>query len=187
MKFKKAFTLIELLIVIAIIGIISMIIVINWSNAQQSARDNKRKADLQAISSALTVYYADNKGYIKRPADSGTTTISSGARATFPADELNKLVSKNYISFIPKDPVNSQEKACSYLYFQNNDQENPQNYKLISTAAEALGDEKEECKSNAKDFADVQKQCKYLQISSSDTSRQWKLSVEPPEVSGCRK
>lgn len=60
---RRGFTLIELLIVIAIIGILATIIVISYTNAQAKARDNKRKADLQAVSSAVEMYYADKKQY----------------------------------------------------------------------------------------------------------------------------
>lgn len=51
------FTLIELLIVVAIIGILSGVGVVAFSGIQQSARDAKRKADVDAISKALEAKY----------------------------------------------------------------------------------------------------------------------------------
>lgn len=60
---RRGFTLIELLIVIAIIGILATIIIVSFTNAQAKARDNKRKADIQAISSAVEMFYVDNKVY----------------------------------------------------------------------------------------------------------------------------
>lgn len=60
---KKAFTLIELLVVVAIIGILASIIVISYTNAQARARDNRRKADIHAIASAIDMYYIDHKVY----------------------------------------------------------------------------------------------------------------------------
>lgn len=64
---KIGFTLIELLIVIAIIGILAGISVFAFGNIQKSARDGKRKADLENIRSALEIYRTDCK--IKYPAN----------------------------------------------------------------------------------------------------------------------
>lgn len=61
---KKAFTLIELLIVVAIIGILATIVIIAYTNAQAKARDNKRKADISAISGAVEMFKIDSTGKI---------------------------------------------------------------------------------------------------------------------------
>ncbi|MFC1656810.1 type II secretion system protein [Patescibacteria group bacterium] len=59
----RAFTLIELLVVITIIGILSVLVVVNIQESRAKARNSKRKSDLHTISSALESYYADYNGY----------------------------------------------------------------------------------------------------------------------------
>jgi prepilin-type N-terminal cleavage/methylation domain-containing protein len=60
---KRAFTLIELLIVVAIIGILAAIAVPNFLNAQIRAKVARVKADLRAIGTALDSYRVDNTAY----------------------------------------------------------------------------------------------------------------------------
>jgi len=62
MKKSSAFTLLELLVVIGIIGLLVAIGTISYSSAQQRARDARRRSDLEAISRALEQYYAFNSG-----------------------------------------------------------------------------------------------------------------------------
>jgi prepilin-type N-terminal cleavage/methylation domain-containing protein len=187
MNKKRGFTLIELLIVIAVISILSSIIYINWSNAQKRARDNKRKADLQSVSSALSLYYADKKEYPSRPR-SGSAP-SGNDRVAFAADGLSILMNQNFIPVIPLDPASKSGAECHYMFLQNNDSEKPQNYKLVSTGAETiLGNNSAECEANAGEFADSEKKCKQYQVSSSNSSKNWKISTynNPSEVSGCK-
>ncbi|HQQ00993.1 MAG TPA: type II secretion system protein GspG [bacterium] len=58
-----AFTLIELLIVVAIIGILAAIAVPNFVQAQIRSKVARAKADLKSISTALDSYYLDQKAY----------------------------------------------------------------------------------------------------------------------------
>lgn len=53
----------ELLIVIAIIGILISVSVASYSSAQKKARDARRHQDLKAMQNAWEQYYADNNGY----------------------------------------------------------------------------------------------------------------------------
>jgi general secretion pathway protein G len=62
MKKRAGFTLLELLIVIAIIGVLASLVAVSYSSAQRRARDSQRQSDLKAIQNALEQYYADNDG-----------------------------------------------------------------------------------------------------------------------------
>lgn len=56
----SGFTLIELLVVVSIISILSLIGLTVYGNAQKSARDAKRKADVTSIAKAYEANYVQN-------------------------------------------------------------------------------------------------------------------------------
>jgi prepilin-type N-terminal cleavage/methylation domain-containing protein len=58
-----AFTLIELLIVVAIIAILAAIAVPNFLEAQTRAKASRVKADLRTVATALEAYNVDNNDY----------------------------------------------------------------------------------------------------------------------------
>jgi prepilin-type N-terminal cleavage/methylation domain-containing protein len=74
-KVQQGFTIIELLIVIAIIGILAGLVLNNFQGAQAKARDVQRKADINAIHGKLEEYYNNNNGY---PDGVLTTTVLAG-------------------------------------------------------------------------------------------------------------
>ncbi len=68
MKSIKGFSLIELLISIAVIATIISLALPNFLGARTRARDTRRKGEMQQFKTALQLYYGDYAGY---PADSG--------------------------------------------------------------------------------------------------------------------
>jgi len=60
---EKAFTLIELLIVVAIIAILAAIAVPNLLEAQTRAKVSRVKADMRSVSTALETYRVDSNRY----------------------------------------------------------------------------------------------------------------------------
>ena len=77
MKRESAFTLIELLIVVAIIGILAAIAVPNFLNAQTRTKVSRTFADLRVIVLALEQYHLDNNSYV--PDYDGIGASSSGS------------------------------------------------------------------------------------------------------------
>lgn len=58
----NGFTLVELLIVIALIGVLTVIGFTSYENTQRVARDSRRVSDLKTIQNALEAYNSDNSG-----------------------------------------------------------------------------------------------------------------------------
>lgn len=63
MKNKSGFTLIEILVVIAIIGMLSSFGVAATRNARRKANDTKRIASIKQVEKALELFYADHQRY----------------------------------------------------------------------------------------------------------------------------
>lgn len=66
MKIKqqtRGFTIIELLVVATIIAVLVAIGSVSFANAGKSARNSKRKADLETVRQALVLYKSDNAIY----------------------------------------------------------------------------------------------------------------------------
>jgi type IV pilus assembly protein PilE len=85
---KKAFTLLEMLIVLGIIAVILSVLSVSFSSTQKKSRDAKRKGDIKALQSGLEQYYA-SCGYVYPTA--GFSSIVCG---TSPA----------VVSVMPVDP-----------------------------------------------------------------------------------
>lgn len=63
MKKRSAFTLIELLIVVAILAVLSAIALPNFLEAQTRSKVARVKADMSTITLGLEAYYVDNNAY----------------------------------------------------------------------------------------------------------------------------
>lgn len=60
---KKGFSLIEILVVIAIIASIVALAIPNYLGARQRAKDSKKKSEMIALKAALRLYYNDFNTY----------------------------------------------------------------------------------------------------------------------------
>lgn len=71
---NHAFTLIELLIVVAIIAILAAIAVPNFLEAQTRAKVSRAKADMRSLATGIEAYYIDHNQYppVFNPDGSGT-------------------------------------------------------------------------------------------------------------------
>ena len=121
----SGFTLVELLVVIAIIVILISVSLVGLTGSRETARDAKRKADLEAIRSALELYKSDNNKYpslaTENTCDSSmgscgtscykTTNACAGSDWASPLTALES----NYITDLPKDPMNT---TTYFFYYE---------------------------------------------------------------------
>jgi len=129
---RNAFTLIELIVVISIIGILAAMSIGSYSNIQKSARDAKRKSDLKDIELALQQYYADNKQFPK--AGSCNYGANCYVYSTSGSSWIPALV-PNYIDAVPVDPKNNAAAPWginNYSYSYGNVAADGQSYDLTT-------------------------------------------------------
>jgi prepilin-type N-terminal cleavage/methylation domain-containing protein len=105
MKRQSGFTLIEILVVIAILAILLAITIVAINPARQfgQANDTKRRSDTTALLNAIDQYSASNAGNL--PTD--ITTMATGSAVTLNNTNFPTLCSQlvtTYISALPVDP-----------------------------------------------------------------------------------
>lgn len=94
----EGFTLIELLVVVSIIGILVAVSIFGLNGARESARDARRKSDLELVRTGLELYKADCNRY---PA----SVPASGANLVGSTPPTSCAVTNTYITGYPADPV----------------------------------------------------------------------------------
>jgi type IV pilus assembly protein PilA len=79
---QEGFTLIELMIVVAIIGILAAIAIPNFLQYQMKSRQSEAKTNLQAIKTSEVSFQAERGCYISALAELGTTPPAPGTKST---------------------------------------------------------------------------------------------------------
>jgi type II secretion system protein G len=117
MDMKKGFTLIEIMVVIAILGVLITMISGSFIASQKKSRDLKRKSDIVQVGKALELYYNDQNRYPS--ANNGTLTGCGDPSATLTDCPWGSAWSNTatnpetiYMSSLPTDPLTGQ----SYYY-----------------------------------------------------------------------
>ncbi|MCX7048400.1 MAG: prepilin-type N-terminal cleavage/methylation domain-containing protein [Candidatus Sumerlaeota bacterium] len=104
----RAFTLIELLIVIAIIAILALIAIPNFLEAQTRSKVARAQSDMRTIATAVEAYYVDYNNYFTLATDD--TGYGKSATVTYggPTDNFQRYSSITtpvaYITSLPRDP-----------------------------------------------------------------------------------
>jgi len=90
---KRGFTLVEIIVVVAVIGLLSLVVFASFEDSRKKARDTARIADLEQIKAAVQVYGVTYKEY---------------------PDSLDDLVTAGLFSSVPEDPINEDEYVYTY-------------------------------------------------------------------------
>lgn len=113
---QKSFTLVELLVTIAIIGLLSSIVLVNIKNVIAKARDTRRLHDMRQIVTALKLYYAKYERYPSISGDGCCDGWDQGPCAGDPF--IGALVTDGLIQ-TPSDPRGGSGTGCyGYNYYR---------------------------------------------------------------------
>lgn len=77
-KNKRGFSLIEIMTVVAIIGVLAMIAVPNFTRSMNSARENEARVNLNIIHMAQKVYRLNNNAYWNGGANRTVAQVNAG-------------------------------------------------------------------------------------------------------------
>ncbi len=129
-----AFTLIELLIVVAIIAILAAIAVPNFLEAQVRAKVSRAKSDIRSLATAIEAYHVDNNEYPEGTDNPARMpqyivdrlgTLAPGYYSFCTRETGNRMLGVHffglttpisYITSIPLDPFTVEEGAIFYAY-----------------------------------------------------------------------
>lgn len=105
---KRGFTLVELLMVIAIMGILTLITASQFVTAKKKANDVSRKADLNGVSKALQMYFTDY-GVMPDASIDGKIIING-----YSIDWGGEFVDGGYVymKVMPRENKSSQAPYC---------------------------------------------------------------------------
>jgi prepilin-type N-terminal cleavage/methylation domain-containing protein len=78
LRFREGFTLIELMIVVAIIGILAAVAIPKFAEMLRKSKEGSTKGSLTNLRSALTIYISDNEGYVPCQHGAGLTRLHAG-------------------------------------------------------------------------------------------------------------
>ncbi len=138
-RFNRGFTLIEVMVVVAIIGILASVLFASFEEGRQQSRDKFRQSELKELQLAIELYKAQNGSY---PATGcGQIALHWSGPGPHPSwgmdcqDYITGLV-PDYIGSLPRDPKSEDVNGVGFIYSTNSDQSG---YKLLShQAAESL-------------------------------------------------
>lgn len=116
-KLKKAFTLVELMVVITVIAILMTIAIVSFTRIQKQSRDTKRKADMRTIATALQAYYTEMQVY--------------------PTALADLAVDAKYMPIVPSAPLGSTGSYPAYAYVVNGTRFNYALCTNLETASES--------------------------------------------------
>lgn len=101
----RGFTLIEIMVVVAIIAVLATIVIVAYQGFGERSRDSQRTSDVSQIKIALDKYYADNSQY----------PDACGGTEDCPVTALATPLSQ-YLKQMPSDPIAARLASAEYAY-----------------------------------------------------------------------
>lgn len=116
-KFVKGFTLLEVLVVVAIVGVLVTAITINFSDSNKQARDTQRQSDLRELQNAIELYKSKYGQYPE--GCNGPDNWSGQAGSPYECSSDNEYI-EGISEFLPKLPTDPRLGGNEgYVYVVN--------------------------------------------------------------------
>lgn len=115
MSKQKGFTLVELLVVVAIIGLLSTLAVVSLGGIREKARDTKRVSDMDALKTAMELVNNEEGGYDQAGCSAGLVSDCTGGNAETYLPGIGNLTD-------PSEDTTACDATCST---------NPCNYAFV--------------------------------------------------------
>lgn len=90
-KAQNGFTLVELMIVVAIIGILAAVAIPKFADMLEKSREGATKGNLAALRSSVSNYYADQRGVFPVNLDSATYMVNNNPVPAFIPTYIERL------------------------------------------------------------------------------------------------
>jgi prepilin-type N-terminal cleavage/methylation domain-containing protein len=120
-KSRRGYSIIEILVVIAVIGALAVIGLVSLNRSREKARDAHRRQDLATIRTALLTYYDDNGfSYPDTVGGAGEPDQSSLNQGIFNSDEALNPIFDEFLSKVLTPP--STDPVFQYWYDANDTQ-----------------------------------------------------------------
>jgi len=118
---KRGFTFTEILIIIAILGILASIVTVSIPAVRAKQRNAQRATDTSLILHAIYQYALDNSNQLPTAITNATTTICrTSATSCRGAIDLGVLTqNQKYIVAIPTDPLSTSTVSTGYSIMKN--------------------------------------------------------------------
>ncbi len=104
---RSGFTIIELLVVLAIFGLLVSVTMVTIQNTRAKSRDATREEHVKTLQNALTLHVTNAQSY--------PVTDAAGVYLNGTDSVSTALISSGSIAAIPRDPLNSGDFRYHYL------------------------------------------------------------------------
>ena len=115
-KAKKGFTIIEVVLVLAIAGLIFLMVFVALPALQRSQRDTQRRDDMARVATAITQYQTNNDGNLPTSAASGASTVGTFVKNYLGGAEF-KDPDGEYYNVLIQSSAPSAETAVSHKVY----------------------------------------------------------------------
>ena len=122
---KKGFTLIELMIVVAIIGILAAIAIPKFSDLIDKSKEGATKGALSSVRAALRIYYVGHEGKFPTTDDAlgllGCLTQDSKYLASIPTVKLpgTGIADSNAVKGVLTDGLTQADNTGGWFYYDD--------------------------------------------------------------------